>query len=88
MTTQQYDVTGEPRWDLAREAVARLRTLPAATAEANIRGQLFSILEFLFPGLPQSELTREKESGTGRLTSMPERSFSAREVGRSAQTTA
>ena len=67
MTTPQHDVTGEPRWDLAREAVARLRTLPAATAEANIRGQLFSILEFLFPGLPQSELTREKESGDGPI---------------------
>lgn len=67
MTTQQHDVTGEPRWDLAREAVARLRTMPAATAEANIRGQLFSILEFLFPGLPQSELTREKESGDGPI---------------------
>ena len=65
MTTPQHDVTGEPRWDLAREAVARLRIMPAATAEANIQGQLFSILEFLFPILPQSELTREKESGDG-----------------------
>ena len=61
------DITGEPRWNLAREAVARLRTMPAATAEANIQGQLFSILEFLFPGLPQSELTREKESGDGPI---------------------
>ena len=67
MTTPQQDVTGEPRWDLAREAVARLRTMPAATAEANIQGQLFSILEFLFPGLPPSELTREKESGDGPI---------------------
>lgn len=67
MTTQHQDVTGEPRWDLAREAVARLRAMPAATAEANIQGQLFSILEFLFPGLPQSELTREKESGDGPI---------------------
>ena len=67
MTTPQQDVTGEPRWDLAREAVSRLRTMPAATAEANIQGQLFSILEFLFPGLPPSELTREKESGDGPI---------------------
>ena len=67
MDTSQHDVTGEPRWDLARESVARLRTMPAATAEANIQGQLFSILEFLFPGLPQSELTREKESGDGPI---------------------
>ncbi len=67
MTTPQQDVTGEPRWDLARGAAAKLRTMPSATAEANIQGQLFSILEFLFPGLPQSELTREKESGNGPI---------------------
>ena len=67
MTTPQQDVTGEPRWDLAREAVARLRTMPAEQAEANIQGLLFSILGFLFPNLPQSELTLEKASGDGPI---------------------
>ena len=67
MTTSQNDVTGEPRWNLAREAVARLRTMPASTAETNTQGRLFSILEFLFPDLPPSELTLEKESGDGPI---------------------
>lgn len=67
MTIPRQDVTGEPRWDLAREAVARLRTMPAEQAEANIQGLLFSILGFLFPNLPQSELTLEKASGDGPI---------------------
>ena len=67
MTTLEQDVTGEPRWDLAREAVARLRTMPPEQAEANIQGLLFSILGFLFPNLPQSELTLEKASGDGPI---------------------
>ena len=61
------DVTGTPNWDLAREAIARLQAMPAATAEANVQGQLMSILGFLFPGLPQSELTLEKAAGDGRV---------------------
>ena len=61
------DVTGTPNWDLAREAIARLQAMPAATAEANVQGQLLSILGFLFPGLPQSELTLEKAAGDGRV---------------------
>ena len=61
------DVTGTPNWDLAREAIARLQAMPAATAEANVQGQLMSILGFLFPGLPQSELTLEKAAGDGRI---------------------
>ena len=65
--TSYHDVTGTPNWELARDAVARLQAMPAATAEANIRGQLVSILEFLFPGLPPTELTREKPSGDGPI---------------------
>ena len=61
------DVTGTPNWDLAREAIAQLQAMPAATAEANVRGQLRLILGFLFPGLPQSELTLEKAAGDGRI---------------------
>ena len=61
------DITGDARWDLAREAVARLRTIPAEQAEANIQGLLFSILGFLFPNLSQSELTLERESGDGPI---------------------
>ena len=67
MTTQRQDVTGTPNWELARDAVARLQAMPSATAEANIQGQLMSILGFLFPGLPPSELTLEKESGDGPI---------------------
>ena len=65
--TSYHDVTGTPNWALARDAVARLQAMPAATAEANIQGQLVSILEFLFPGLPPTELTREKPSGDGPI---------------------
>ena len=61
------DITGDARWDLAREAVARLRAIPAEQAEANIQGLLFSILGFLFPNLSQSELTLERESGDGPI---------------------
>ena len=67
MATPPQDVTGEPRWDLARESVARLRTMPAEQAEANIQGLLYSMLGFLFPNLPQSELTLEKASGDGPI---------------------
>ncbi len=67
MTPQRQDVTGTPNWDLARGAVANLYAMPAATAEANIQGQLVSILGFLFPGLPQSELTQEMQSGDGPI---------------------
>ena len=67
MVAYGQDITGEPRWDLARESVARLRTMPPEQAEANIQGLLFSILGFLFPNLPQSELTLEKASGDGPI---------------------
>ena len=67
MTTQQPNVTGSPRWELAREIVAQLREMPAGVAEANIRGSLFSLLQFLFPDLPQSELTQEKPVEGGSI---------------------
>ena len=62
---QTFDITGEPRWGQAREAVARLREMPAQQAEANVKGELTSILRALFPRLPASELTMEKQTGDG-----------------------
>ena len=62
---QASDVTGEPRWGQAREAVARLRKMPAQQAEANVKGELTSMLRALFPRLPASELTMEKQTGDG-----------------------
>ena len=65
--TQMPDITGEPRWEQARESVARLRRLPAQQAEANVQGELHSILRALFPALPSSELAMEKQSGDGPI---------------------
>ncbi len=62
---QSSDVTGEPRWDQARESAARLREMPAQQAEANVQGGLTSMLQSLFPRLPASELTMEKQTGDG-----------------------
>ena len=64
---QTDEVTGAPEWDRARDAVARLQAMPAATAEANVQGQLSFILDALFPGLPPSELMLEKASGDGLI---------------------
>ena len=64
---QASDITGEPRWGPARECAARLREMPAQQAEANVQGELVSILHALFPRLPSSELTREKPSGNGPI---------------------
>ena len=61
------DVTGEPRWEIARDAVQRLRRLPAAVAEANVQGSLLFILQALFPQLPAAELQLEKPSGDGEI---------------------
>ena len=58
--TQPPIVTGEPRWAPARERVARLRELPPQQAEANVQGELHSLLQDLFPALSSSELTMEK----------------------------
>ncbi len=60
-------VTGEPQWDMAREAMRRLREMPASLAEANTQGTLMSILQFLFPSLSSSDLALEKPSGDGPI---------------------
>ena len=60
-------VTGEPRWAPARERVARLRELPPQQAEANVQGELHSLLQDLFPALSSSELAMEKPAGDGAI---------------------
>ena len=62
---QSFDITGEPRWNQARESAARLREMPAQQAEANVQSGLLSILQSLFPRLPASELCMEKQTGAG-----------------------
>lgn len=61
------DVTGEPQWNMARDAMRRLREMPASLAEANTQGTLMSILQFLFPKLSSSDLVLEKPSGDGPI---------------------
>ena len=63
----QQNVTGTPRWDLARESVARLREMPAQQAEANVEDELVAILRALFPNLSGSELMSQKPAGGGRI---------------------
>ena len=64
---QAQGVTGVPNWAAARESAARLREMPAQLAEANVQGELHSILRALFPRLPASELSLERPSGDGRI---------------------
>ena len=52
MTTHQHrDIAGTPNWAPARDIIAQLREMPAATAEAEVEVRLYNILGFLFPGL-------------------------------------
>lgn len=64
---EQQNVTGTPRWDLARESVARLWEMPAQQAEANVEDELVAILRALFPNLSGSELMSQKPAGGGRI---------------------
>ena len=65
--TLPQDVTGEPRWQLAREIVAQLREMPAATAEAEVENRLRNVLGFLFPGLKYPEIAVQYPSGNGPI---------------------
>ena len=71
MTTQYQqqpdEVTGTPRWGLARDIVAQLRQMPAATAEAETEVRLYNILGFLFPGLGYPDLATQFPSGDGPI---------------------
>ena len=64
---QQYDVTGKPYWDLAREGIARLRELPSSIAEAEVESHLRSILGHLFPGLRYPDIATQYQSGDGPI---------------------
>ena len=61
------DVTGEPRWQLAREMVAQLRGLPPDTAEAEVEHRLGTILGFLFPALGYPDIATQFPSGNGPI---------------------
>ena len=65
--TSPQSVTGEPRWQLAREIVAQLREMPAATAEAEVENRLRNVLGFLFPGLKYPEIATQYPSGSGPI---------------------
>ena len=69
--TMQYqqpdEVTGTPRWGLARDIIAQLRAMPAVTAEAETEVRLYNILGFLFPGLGYPDLATQFPSGDGPI---------------------
>ena len=65
--TSPQSVTGEPRWQLAREIVAQLRDLPPATAEAEMEHRLGSLLRFLFPELSYPDIATQYPSGNGPI---------------------
>ena len=59
------EVTGTPRWQLAREIIAQLREMPAATAEAEVELRLYNVLGFLFPELRYPDIAAQYPSGDG-----------------------
>ena len=61
------DVTGTPRWQLARDIIAQLREIPAATAEAETEVRLYNVLQFLFPNLRYPDLATQYPSGDGPI---------------------
>ena len=67
MTTQQHDVTGAPRWELAREIISQLREMPAGVAEAEIDNRLHNVLVFLFPNVKYPDLAVQYQSGDGPI---------------------
>ncbi len=62
---QTRDVTGTPNWPQAREAAQRLREMPQYRPEANVQHELAQILRALFPRLPASEMSLQKQTGDG-----------------------
>ena len=50
----QQNVTGTPRWQLAREIIAQLREMPAATAEAETEVRLYKRAAVPVPWPPLS----------------------------------
>ena len=66
-TQREQDITGTPNWELARDIIAQLREMPAATAEAEIEVRLYNALGFLFPGLRYPEIATQYPSGDGPI---------------------
>lgn len=67
MGAEQQEVTGTPRWDLAREVVAQLRQMPATTAEREAETRLHTVLGHLFPNLRYPNIATGYESGNGPI---------------------
>lgn len=67
MTMPHSDITGAPRWNLAREIVAQLREMPAGVAEAEIDNRLRNVLEYLFPNVRYPDLAMQYQSGDGPI---------------------
>ncbi len=65
--TSHHDVTGTPNWQLARDIIAQLREMPAATAEAETEVRLYNVLQFLFPSLRYPDLATQYPSGDGPI---------------------
>ena len=65
--TLPQDVTGNPRWQLAREIVAQLRELPADIAEAEVENRLRNVLGYLFPELGYPDIATQFPSGNGPI---------------------
>ena len=60
-------ITGEPRWDQARDSLSRLREMPVSVAEAEVAQRLYSTLESLFPNLRYPDIATEYNSGDGPI---------------------
>ena len=56
-----------PNWAPAQDIIARLREMPAVTAEAEVEVRLYNILGFLFPGLRYPEIATRYPSGDGPI---------------------
>ena len=60
-------ITGEPRWDQARDSLRRLREMPTSVAEAGVEQRLYSTLESLFPNLHHPDIALQYQSGDGPI---------------------
>ena len=65
--TMEYQVTGDPRWDLAMDMLKQLREMPAFAAEAEIEQRLHSTLQHLFPNLDYPHIAVQYQSGDGPI---------------------
>lgn len=61
------EVTGDPRWQLAREVINRLYEMPTSSAEREVDTRLHSILTHLFPNLRYPDIAVDFQSGDGLI---------------------